>query len=56
MKLDQVQVCIMELVTQEPGKQKEHSKIYKIPDTTIQKLENLLRNVWMAVSCPISTR
>ena len=59
----------MGLLTQEPGEQRDNNNIIlpdthvwlilirlKLQDTTIQKLENLLRNVWMAVSCPISAR
>ena len=31
IKLDWVQVCIMGLLTQEAGEQKDNNKIYKIP-------------------------
>ena len=31
IKVDGVQVCIMGLLTQEPGEQKDSNKIYKIP-------------------------
>ena len=49
----------MGLTTQDPYIQKEHTKLYKIlkflvnwadieQDTAIQKLKNLVRNVWIA--------
>ena len=46
----------MGLTTQDPYIQKEHTKLYKIrvnwanieQDTAIQKLQNLLTNVWIA--------
>ena len=52
--------CIMGLTAQDPYIQKEHTELYKIfkfrvnwanieQDTTIQKLKNLQRNVW--ISC-----
>ena len=51
--------CIMGLTTQDPHIQKEHTELYKIlqfrvnwanieQDTAIQKLENLVANVWIA--------
>ena len=51
--------CIMGLTTQDPYIQKEHTKLYKIlkfrvncanieQDTAIQKLKNLVTNVWIA--------
>ena len=50
---------IMGLTTQDPYIQKEHTELYKIlkfrvnwanieQDTAIQKLQNLLTNVWIA--------
>ena len=50
---------IMGLTTQDPHIQKEHTELYKIlkfrvnwanieQDTAIQKLENLVTNVWIA--------
>ena len=53
----------MGLTTQDPYIQKEHTKLYKIlkfrvnwanieQDTAIQKLQNLLANVWIAGHCP----
>ena len=52
-------LSIMGLTTQDPYIQKEHTKLYKIlkfrvnwanieQDTAIQKLQNLLTNVWIA--------
>ena len=49
--------CIMGLATQDPYIQKEHTELYKIlkfrinwanieQDTAIQKLKNLVTNVW----------
>ena len=51
--------CIMGLTTQDPYIQKEHTELYKIlkfrvnwanieQDTAIQKLQNLVTNVWIA--------
>ena len=49
--------CIMGLTTQGPYIQKEHTELYKIlrcnwanieQDTAIQKLKNLVTNVWLA--------
>ena len=51
--------CIMRLTTQDPYILKEHIELYKIlkfrvnwanteQDTAIQKLQNLLRNVWVS--------
>ena len=51
--------CIMGLTTQDPYIQKEHTEFYKIlkfrvnwanieQDTAIQKLKNLVTNVWIA--------
>ena len=51
--------CIMGLTTQDPYILKEHIELYRIlkfrvnwanteQDTAIQKLQNLLRNVWMS--------
>ena len=51
--------CIMGLITQDPYILKEHIELYKIlkfrvnwanteQDTAIQKLQNLLRNVWVS--------
>ena len=55
--------CIMGLTTQGPYIQKEHTKLYKIlrfrvnwanieQDTAIQRLQNLLTNVWIAGHLP----
>ena len=52
-------LCIMELTTQDPYILKEHTELHKIlkfhvnwanieQDTAIQKLKNLLTNVWIA--------
>ena len=52
-------LCIMGLTTQDPYIQKEHTELYKIlkfrvnwanveQDTAIQKLQNLVTNVWIA--------
>ena len=51
--------CIMGLTTQNPYIQKEHTELYKIlkfrvncanieQDTVIQKLQNLVTNLWIA--------
>ena len=51
--------CIMGSITQDQYIQKEHTKLYKIlkfhvnwanieQDTAIQKLQNLVTNVWIA--------
>ena len=51
--------CIMGLTTQDPYIRKEHTELYKIlkfrvnwanieQDTAIQKLQNLVTNVWIA--------
>ena len=51
--------CIIGLTTQDPYIQKEHTELYKIlkfrvnwanieQDTAIQKLQNLVTNVWIA--------
>ena len=52
-------LCIMGLTTQDPYIQKEHTELYKIlkfrvnwanieQDTAVQKLQNLVTNVWIA--------
>ena len=52
--------CIMGLTTQDPYIQKEHTKLYEFrvnwanieQDTAIQKLKNLVTNVWLPDTCP----
>ena len=55
--------CIIGLTTQDPYIQKEHTELYKIlkfrvnwanieQDTAIQKLHNLVTNVWISGQVP----